>query len=357
MVHRHESEDLTGRHKAPSRWGTTSATCGSSPYSPAQVVLRYAAMEDPQPPTEPEHNDSSAAIGFVDVSGFTALSEKLNKDHGRKGAELLNQYINSYFELLISGIADHGGDVIKFAGDALQVVWRNRESEPDELVRGGSSDPGESSCVPVAKKRSVGFDHLVQLALVDRRRGRRHSEPRESGRAGGALLPRPAGQPERVLARRASCCGMGVGAGELSEFYVGGHGGKWEYFVAGEPIEQMSDATEEATHGQLVLSAYAYETLQAEAQQGGKLRLVGSTLESRQYLLDELEEVQPKLKGALQRHRKSLFGGKVDGKPVMLTAAKRATSGSGSLDLISQVRARRPRADRTPTRTGRTAIA
>ena len=62
-----------------------------SSYSPAQVVLRYAAMEDPQPPTEPEHNDFPAAIGFVDVSGFTALSEKLNKDHGRKGAELLNQ--------------------------------------------------------------------------------------------------------------------------------------------------------------------------------------------------------------------------------------------------------------------------
>ena len=25
---------------------------------------------------------------------------------------------------------------------------------------------------------------------------------------------------------------MGVGAGELNEFYVGGYGGKWEYFVA-----------------------------------------------------------------------------------------------------------------------------
>ena len=28
---------------------------------------------------------------------------------------------------------------------------------------------------------------------------------------------------------------------------MGGHARKWEYFVAGEPIEQMSDATEEAT--------------------------------------------------------------------------------------------------------------
>jgi len=41
-------------------------------------------------------------------------------------------------------------------------------------------------------------------------------------------------------------------AGELSAFYVGGCGSKWEYFVAGEPIEQMSDAAEEATSGELV---------------------------------------------------------------------------------------------------------
>ena len=60
-------------------------------YSPSQVVRRYAARDDPQPPAEAEQNCFPAAIGFVDVSGFTALSEKLNKDHGRKGAELLNQ--------------------------------------------------------------------------------------------------------------------------------------------------------------------------------------------------------------------------------------------------------------------------
>ena len=58
-------------------------------YSPAEVVL--AAAANPRPPSAPEQQDFDAAIGFVDVSGFTALSEKLNKDHGRKGAELLNQ--------------------------------------------------------------------------------------------------------------------------------------------------------------------------------------------------------------------------------------------------------------------------
>ena len=58
---------------------------------------------------------------------------------------------------------------------------------------------------------------------------------------------------------------MGVGVGLMSGFFVGGSAGKWEYFVAGEPIEQMSDAAEEATSGELVLSAPAYAALQAES--------------------------------------------------------------------------------------------
>ena len=60
-------------------------------YSPADVVRRYAREVDPQPPTAPEREDFDAAIGFVDVSGFTALSEALNKQYGRKGSEFLNK--------------------------------------------------------------------------------------------------------------------------------------------------------------------------------------------------------------------------------------------------------------------------
>lgn len=57
---------------------------------------------------------------------------------------------------------------------------------------------------------------------------------------------------------------MGVGVGQMSAFYVGGKSNKWEYFVAGEPIEQMSDAAEEATSGQLVLSSPALAQFKAD---------------------------------------------------------------------------------------------
>ena len=54
---------------------------------------------------------------------------------------------------------------------------------------------------------------------------------------------------------------MGIGAGRLTSYTVGGHLGKWECFIAGEPIEQMSDAAEIAKAGELVLSVPALEKM------------------------------------------------------------------------------------------------
>ena len=62
-------------------------------YSPAEIVLRYALQPEPMPPQSEEREDFDSAIGFVDVSGFTALSEKLKKDETQLGlgSELLNR--------------------------------------------------------------------------------------------------------------------------------------------------------------------------------------------------------------------------------------------------------------------------
>ena len=89
-------------------------------YAPTMLLERIKG--DQRPPTVAERHDFDGAVCFVDVSGFTALSEALAKQHGPvHGAELLNNYINSYFEKLIDCVLGHGGDVIKFAGDAMQA--------------------------------------------------------------------------------------------------------------------------------------------------------------------------------------------------------------------------------------------
>ncbi len=62
------------------------------------------------------------ALLFADISGFTALTERL-AEQGPGGMEQLTQILNAYFGRLISTINSHGGDIIKFAGDAMLAVW------------------------------------------------------------------------------------------------------------------------------------------------------------------------------------------------------------------------------------------
>ncbi len=59
---------------------------------------------------------------FGDVSGFTALSEKL-ADAGKKGSEELTDILNDYFSTMIDIICSEGGDIITFGGDALFTAF------------------------------------------------------------------------------------------------------------------------------------------------------------------------------------------------------------------------------------------
>ena len=57
---------------------------------------------------------------FADISGFTNLTESQSKK-GPEGAEIIAFAINRYMELMIKEL--QGGDIFKFAGDAMIVVW------------------------------------------------------------------------------------------------------------------------------------------------------------------------------------------------------------------------------------------
>ena len=68
--------------------------------------------------------DGSAV--FVDVSGFTALSEQLARK-GREGAEHITDAIGGSFEHILEVAYDHGGSLLKFGGDAL-LLWFEGEA-------------------------------------------------------------------------------------------------------------------------------------------------------------------------------------------------------------------------------------
>ncbi len=59
---------------------------------------------------------------FVDISGFTALSERL-ATLGRVGAEELTEVLNRVFGDMLALAADRGGTLLKYGGDALLLLF------------------------------------------------------------------------------------------------------------------------------------------------------------------------------------------------------------------------------------------
>jgi hypothetical protein len=57
---------------------------------------------------------------------------------------------------------------------------------------------------------------------------------------------------------------MGLGAGRITNLYIGGTFGRWEHVVAGGPMAQIAVAEPLAGHGQTVFSPQVYELLADE---------------------------------------------------------------------------------------------
>jgi class 3 adenylate cyclase/Tfp pilus assembly protein PilF len=72
--------------------------------------------------TGPPARELDGSLVSLDLSGFTALSERL-QTRGRAGAEELVGLISGVFDGLIAISDRYGGDVLKFRGDALLILF------------------------------------------------------------------------------------------------------------------------------------------------------------------------------------------------------------------------------------------
>jgi class 3 adenylate cyclase len=66
---------------------------------------------------------------FADISGFTNMSEALGEKYGPDGAQNLAKHLNGFFAQMVRQLASAGGDVFKYAGDAMICLWPTSEGE------------------------------------------------------------------------------------------------------------------------------------------------------------------------------------------------------------------------------------
>ena len=66
--------------------------------------------------------EQDGTLAFIDISGFTAMSERLSNS-GRAGAEEVTEVMNATFSALLEVAYGQGGGLLKFGGDALLLLY------------------------------------------------------------------------------------------------------------------------------------------------------------------------------------------------------------------------------------------
>ena len=114
------------------------------------------------------------AVLFVDIRGFTSMSEALEPGQ-------VVEVLNSYLTLVSSSIKNHGGTLDKFIGDAAMAFWGAPRGT------GGLCDEGCPGCSGYGKRGGPPGDQLE--ARFGRRLSLWNRNPHRSrcgGKCGGA---------------------------------------------------------------------------------------------------------------------------------------------------------------------------
>ena len=138
-----------------------------TPFTPSlllQLLQRHltSTQSTPSRPSSPlDPNNQTpwstalpSSILFIDVSGFTSLTESFASSGG-SGLEQLTHSLNSYFSSILLQIESHQGDLLKVAGDALIVAFYNWTDKAVEETK----DP-----LPLLCHRAVSCALALQAA-------------------------------------------------------------------------------------------------------------------------------------------------------------------------------------------------
>ena len=181
-----------------------------------QSVTR-AVLTDPSPkiPATPQTNRMQAAVLFADISGFTPLTEALGQ-RGLEGPEELTRVLNRYLSWMIAFVEAEGGEVVKFGGDSLTVVF-----------------PATEEDLSLATRRAMQAANTMQIAMEE-----------------FGIMETSVGIINLKMK-------IGIGAGDVLMAQVGGLFNRWEFIMAGDALLQATQSENRAEQDEIVLSEEA----------------------------------------------------------------------------------------------------
>ncbi|XP_070252394.1 adenylate cyclase type 10 [Myotis yumanensis] len=86
-------------------------------------------------PERPSVDYFDGVLMFVDISGFTAMTERFSTAmYMDRGAEQLVEILNHYISAIVEKVLIFGGDILKFAGDALLALWKVERKQLKNMI-------------------------------------------------------------------------------------------------------------------------------------------------------------------------------------------------------------------------------
>lgn len=219
-----------------------------------------------------------SALLFIDISGFTNLSTMLDVDS-------FSNCINTYFQKVIDQVASYGGDILKFAGDAIFCEWRESSHESCQTLeqcvlqaascaidivalcsdynlignagisrRRSSFLPSSRSSFRSSTRSSYSDQDSLTKAFNDAEpQSPRHgTDMREASFKRRVSVQAPFNRRPSVESTLNVRCGLGVG--HMAGVHVGDNISRREFLILGDPIDQVAAAEAAARHGEVFAS-------------------------------------------------------------------------------------------------------
>jgi class 3 adenylate cyclase/tetratricopeptide (TPR) repeat protein len=188
------------------------------------------------------------AVLFVDISGFTLLTNRLVQKFGaRRGADELTRLLNAAYRALINEVDRFGGAVIGFSGDAI-TCWFLGEALPPAPL------PAEENPLTPSVRRLPVESPGVQAALRASACALAMQEVMQPFRS-----LEVAGEIQVELAIKTA-----IASGATHRFLVGDPAIQYIDVLAGAPLERMATGDQLAQRGELVMDAATYACIKEQ---------------------------------------------------------------------------------------------
>lgn len=198
-------------------------------------LIQNRVIADPSPIASPVAEEFQAAVLFADISGFTLLTERM-VERGPSGVETLARILNEYFGQLINIIHDYGGDVVKFAGDAVIAVWPVVSDLPVDMTAPVIAAPAADS---VSRADQWQWTMRAAECAIEVHRRLTNYKVEDA-----SLYLK-----------------LAISTGKIGSAHVGGVFNRWEFLITGTPLVELGIANSLANAGEILATPSAWKLI------------------------------------------------------------------------------------------------